>query len=825
MSFYIRFLHKFRWPLALLFIILFAGSVHVARALKIRSDFKELLPNNFQSVKDLNRIVARVGGTGTLIVAIESDDPQASIRFGKDLVKKFENYPPGIIQKVSYNVANVKNFFQTNKYLYMDLADLQEVHDRLQRKIQREKIKKTGLFLDLETKEEKNNEFNTKDIEDKYRSKSGHYDQYIDGYFFGEEGRLMAVVITPLGASTGVEFSKKLVAMVNQTIQELNPTSYHPSMKVGLTGKFRRVLFEYQTLINDIVSTALLCVSLVGLAVFFYYRRIRMVLLMAWAVFNGTAWTFAITTWKIGYLTSQTAFLGSIIVGNGINYGLILMARYLEERKRSYAPKKSLGIAIRATLEGTFASSINTSVAFGVLIITQVKGFSHFGFIGGLGMVLCWVATYTVLPVFLLISEEIWPLIKETNDKSFFTRWLQFSPMSYLSERLPSWSRRITKTGLGVSVLCLPLLITYIPHSLEYNFTKLRIKSKGGQEVSEEAALNNRVKKIFGDSLSPAVLVTDRIDQVVPLCDEILRKNNLDPPDKQVVANCKSVYSYVPKDQEAKIKILGEMRHLLEDKTLHFLSDAQKAEVEKFKNEFVGKTLSLSDLPEDVTENYREKNGDLGKVVSVFPTDKAPLWDGKNLIHFADIIRENHLPDGSVITASGDSVIFADLLRAVIHDGPRATLLAFLGVCLAVSLIFRNKKAIAFIIGTLLFGILWMGGMMALFGLKINFFNFIAIPTTFGIGVDYGVNIYQRYKLEGKGSLPYVLKTTGGAVALCSLTTIIGYSTFIIAKNQALVSFGWIAIIGELTCLTAALIFIPALITWRAKKSNYSPSN
>jgi hypothetical protein len=117
-----------------------------------------------------------------------------------------------------------------------------------------------------------------------------------------------------------------------------------------------------------------------------------------------------------------------------------------------------------------------------------------------------------------------------------------------------------------------------------------------------------------------------------------------------------------------------------------------------------------------------------------------------------------------------------------------------------------------------------MGGGMALFNFKINFFNFIAIPTTFGIGVDYAVNLYQRYKLEGKGSMPKVLRTTGGAIALCSLTTIIGYFTLIIAKNQALVSFGWIAILGEITCLAAGLIFIPAAVIWSEKrKGSVSP--
>jgi predicted RND superfamily exporter protein len=187
-------------------------------------------------------------------------------------------------------------------------------------------------------------------------------------------------------------------------------------------------------------------------------------------------------------------------------------------------------------------------------------------------------------------------------------------------------------------------------------------------------------------------------------------------------------------------------------------------------------------------------------------------------MHFSNIIRKVQLPTGETITASGESVIFSDLLQAVLHDGPRTTVLAFVAVCLVVALIFRTRESFLYIIGTLVFGVLWMGGGIALFDIKINFFNFIAIPTTFGIGVDYGVNIYQRYHLEGKGSIPKVLKTTGGAVALCSLTTIIGYFTLIIAKNKALVSFGWIAIIGELTCLAAALVFIPAFVIYREQK-------
>ena len=41
---------------------------------------------------------------------------------------------------------------------------------------------------------------------------------------------------------------------------------------------------------------------------------------------------------------------------------------------------------------------------------------------------------------------------------------------------------------------------------------------------------------------------------------------------------------------------------------------------------------------------------------------------------------------------------------------------------------------------------------------------------------------------------------------LASLTTIIGYGSLLIAGNQAFVSFGKLAVLGEITCVTAAIL-------------------
>lgn len=109
-------------------------------------------------------------------------------------------------------------------------------------------------------------------------------------------------------------------------------------------------------------------------------------------------------------------------------------------------------------------------------------------------------------------------------------------------------------------------------------------------------------------------------------------------------------------------------------------------------------------------------------------------------------------------------------------------------------------------------GVLWMGGAGALMHMKLNFLNFVALPITFGIGVDYAVNIFARLASEPRERHAHALAETGGAVALCSSTTIIGYSSLLIASNGALVSFGKLANLGELGCLLAAVLLVPAAV-------------
>jgi len=209
-----------------------------------------------------------------------------------------------------------------------------------------------------------------------------------------------------------------------------------------------------------------------------------------------------------------------------------------------------------------------------------------------------------------------------------------------------------------------------------------------------------------------------------------------------------------------------------------------------------------------------EVDGTRGRIVYISPTEGSSVDDAHYLLRWADSYRESKLPDGSVIRGSGRAVIYADMMAAVVDDVPPAVLFSFGATLLVVIIAFRAGRAAFAVLAALLVGVGWMVGLLVAMKVKLNFLNFIALPITFGIGVDYAVNIVERYVREGAGGAVSAVRNTGGAVILCSMTTTLGYLALVSSMNEAVASMGKAAVLGEISCLLAAVIVLPAGLWW-----------
>ena len=154
--------------------------------------------------------------------------------------------------------------------------------------------------------------------------------------------------------------------------------------------------------------------------------------------------------------------------------------------------------------------------------------------------------------------------------------------------------------------------------------------------------------------------------------------------------------------------------------------------------------------------------------------------------------------------------MWSSVLKAV----PVAVLVSLAAVVAAVVLAFRRGRSTLLVLGALAVGVGWMAAVLVLFHVRLNFLNFVALPITFGIGVEYAVNIVYRYHREGKHGALRAMRETGGAVVLCSLTTILGYLALLGSMNFAVRSLGLVAVIGEVCTLLAAMLVLPAALEW-----------
>jgi predicted RND superfamily exporter protein len=790
------------WILVVALLLTAVGGVLASR-LPLKADFSELLPEQAPSVRILNQIQERMGGISTLVVAVEGGDWKARQQFVERAVELLRaRIPSDQLSYIDYKITDARKHFEDKRYLYVDLEDLVKLRDRLKAKIEDERRRK--LIIDLEDRPPY--EFQIDDIKKKYEDKVADYDHFPDGYFITPDRTLQALLLRVPQSGMADAGTEDLVRRVKSVLSEIRPQEQGYQILIG--GDPVTALEERAGIVEDLVVVSVSCILLIILSIVLYYRSARSVLLIAAPVAVGVAIAFGLGYLVVGSLNSNTAFLGSIIAGNGINFAIIMLARYIEERRHGHTFHLSLRVALRATWLATATAALAASIAYGSLMITDFRGFSQFGFIGGIGMIFCWLATFTVTPALLISFEARWPL-KATRLK----HWAPHLP-GRISAFLQRHHLALATGGIVLTIGSLVGAAFFYADPYEYDFRKLR--SRRAAETGS-SALGARVDKIFHGTRfmagSPAVILVDRPEQVAPLVEAVKRKKEemarvMRSP---VIGHPESILDLIPKDQEAKIPLLNEIRDLLDKKAIGWMTPEQKKEAEKYRPPDNLRPIRAEDLPAMLLRPFQEKDGTLGRIVYVYPAPGVASFEGKRLLAFAEAIREVQIAPGEVIRTSGREIVLADILEAVLHDGPIATLASFVGVLLLVTFAFRRFRDRAMVLATLVTGVSWMVGAAALMGVKVNMLNFVVLPITFGIGVDYPVNVYRRYSFEGPGAMGKVLWSTGGAVALCSLTTVIGFTSLLFADTQALSSFGLLAVIGEITTLAAALLWLPAL--------------
>ncbi|MEP6860764.1 MAG: MMPL family transporter [Deltaproteobacteria bacterium] len=791
---YVAWLTKHARKIMISSVSLVGVSIYlVAFHLPVYADLSDLLPSDVPAIRDLRRLEARLAAKDTMVAVVVAPTTGERAAVAGSLAKRVREIEPRLVARVEDDDAVTRAFVKAHAGLYVPLADLQHTEHALAQKIAAAKLHANPLYIELDDKPA-----DTHELDDLKKKRADADAKLAHSRYISDDGRSQVLVIETGFRATDTAADRALQDELDRFSRELRTA--HPMVVIAFAGGVTQTLAEHDSLVQGMLVSSLATAALVALVLFLHLRSLRVLALLTTNIVAAAIVSFGLASLTVGHLNAATAFLGAIIAGNGVNYGILLVARYLEER-RDLDPEAAMADAIAGTIRPTLIASLGAAIAYGALAVTHFKGFGDFALIGGLGMLVCWIASFVVLPVLVLRFAAG----ARATESPVFGR----IAVGLFGVRRPAVACAF---GVVLAVASIAITVRYVAHDpFEYDMTKLRSDAPDALATRHWMQYVNDTfgRGLAGMARSTFIAVDDR-EQVPAVVAALEAAHARDP----MVGTVQSIDDAVPPNQAAKLAVLAKIRSELDD-ALDDLSDQDRAELAKLRPADDLHAFTAADLPSELRVKLEERDGRIGYLVSVTPGPAFDEWNGRDLVRFSAAIRQLPLPGGKTVTTSGPSVIFADIITAIRKDGVVVTVVAAVGLVMMVLLLVgRTRRAAAVLAGTAV-GSLAMIAVCALVGLKINFLDFVALPIALGLGIDYAINVAHRAERADPG---IALRSTGGTVLVCSLTTMIGYASLLVSNNLAIRGFGLASLIGEITCVVTALALVPAMIAVGARE-------
>ncbi len=773
--------------------------------LELNTRYEALLPDNQPSVQELHRIERRTSSAQTVLIVLEGPDGTALRALGDALVPQLLALGPAMISSVEDGPHEARRFLSARAALFLERGELERLRAQVEARWAYEVQKASGLLLiDDETPPP---EITAADLEQKAAKSRGGADlnRYPDGYYQRKDGTALVVSIRSPIAGGDLGHIGPALDAIHATVAAVKQSQpAFAGVRVTYAGDMTGGFIEYGVVKQDLASVGGLGIALILSAVLLFFMRFRAMLVMGITIGVGLIWTFGLTQIVIGHLNLATAFLVSIVAGNGINVGILYQARYFEQRNLGHSPEDSLHTAVRATWQPTIIAALASAAAYGSLLTTDFRAFRDFGFIAAVGMLLCWVVKTLMVPPLLILVHRPGP----PRAPRFWHRFEMAygRPFAWRAARVPGPLLALAVLVAVGGVVAGVRYATTDP--MEYDMRHVQNDRRGTADLHHAWAV---ATEILGGSQGAMVVLTDTPAQARDFVATLRARWDAAPADAKPFVAVHSLWDFIPEDQAAKLPTalaLGE--RLLAAHRRGFIAEKDWARLRELLPPKDLKPFGIQDLPEAVVRPFTEKDGTRGTLALV-ESEPTKGDDLRYLLRYADSYRETLLPSGAVVRGSGSAVIFGDMLKATVHDIPKAIAFSLGLTLLAVFVTFRRGRHSLAVLFSLLVATGGVALFLALARIKLNFLNFAALPVTFGIGVDYSINVVQRYLADGGRDILRALRTSGGAVVLCSLTTMLGYFALLGSHNLGIRSLGAIAAVGEVSCLLAAVLVIPAL--------------
>lgn len=186
----------------------------------------------------------------------------------------------------------------------------------------------------------------------------------------------------------------------------------------------------------------------------------------------------------------------------------------------------------------------------------------------------------------------------------------------------------------------------------------------------------------------------------------------------------------------------------------------------------------------------------------------------------------------SKVTITGLMVLTIETVDTLQENMIRSTIIAVALAAIILIILYRN-----FLLGLMppipvVLCSLWIVGTMFLLSFSLNILTVMVTALTIGLGIDYSIHVMERFREEkekrGKGvheSIHTTIMSTGTALTISAVTTILGFGVLIFSPMPVAQQFGVITAITIIFSFLAAVLVLPViLIAWakRREKKEFS---
>jgi len=540
---------------------------------------------------------------------------------------------------------------------------------------------------------------------------------------------------------------------------------------------------------------------------------------------------------------------------------------------------KPINIAMEETFlksgKGILTAGFTTCAAFFALVISSSRGMKEMGIVSSTGLLAILIVTFLFLPSLLVLRER--RLEKKLAEGKIKTK-PAYKDISFQSfGKGCNWlSRRYSTTLICAVLVTIFLLISASKISFDHNY--MNMEPKGLTSIT----LQDTILDKFDLSMDYALLLTDSIEELremakklknvksVALVDDIsMYLPSFEEQQKRIPVIREinqAISSTTLKDGLAEAEfnqLLLELERLemnimeiqdmafiggqdkVDNKCSEIVGDPDNPQLKSIITEFINylennrqegikgleefqkygalyfkktalkmattENIKFKDLPLSILDRYTNRNR-TQFLMTIFPSGN--IWqDIDYLNRFTDDL------DRVSEKVTGMPPVMKELISVIGNDGKNAALLTILVVFILLWLDFRKIKYAVIAMIPLVAGFVWMVGLMKLTGMQLTVVNVMGLPMIIGIGIDYGVHVVHRWRSEEKGKVKKIFASTGKAILLSALTTMLAFGSLIFSIWRGFGSLGAAMFIGVGACFLSTVIILSGIIGFLERKN------